>query len=73
MSLISATVALRSRTFLWSTCLRLKARSWRVREAARAAVFWMSSTFFRLGSSPLSRPRSSALRPVMIVRRLLKS
>ena len=53
-SFMSVVTALRSRTTGSSTCLRLKARSWRVRSAARPAVRWISSMPRRIGSSGFS-------------------
>ena len=41
-------LALRSSTLGWSTCLRLKARSWRVNNAARSPAFWISSILLAL-------------------------
>src|SRR5574341_215077 len=68
-----ATTWLRSSTLGWSICLRLKASSWRVRAAARSAVFLISSTSRRSGSSAGRRRSMSSLRPVTTVSRLLKS
>ena len=39
---MSPTTAFRSTTLGSSTCLRLKASSWRVRAAARSAACWMA-------------------------------
>ena len=68
-----ATTSLRSSTRGWSICLRLKASSCWVSDAARSAVFLTSSMSRRRGSSAVRRSRSSSVRPVMTVRRLLKS
>ena len=54
MSFMSVVTAFRSSTTGSSTCLRLKARSWRVRSAARPAVRWISSMPRRIGSSGFS-------------------
>ena len=67
------TTELRSSTWVASTCLWLKARSWRVKAAARWAVLRMSSSsWLSLWLRP-SRWTMSSQRPVMTVRRLLKS
>ena len=52
MRAVSATRALRSTTWGSRTCLRLKARSWRTRRAARSAAPMTCCTFRRRGSSP---------------------
>ena len=55
------------------TCLRLNARSWRVRLAARSPAFLISSTSLRNGSEWLRLPKMSSLYPLIAVSRLLKS
>ena len=67
-----ATTSPRSSTRGSSTCLRLKARSWRVRMLARSAVSVMRDTVSR-SLELVRRPRSSSPRPMMTVSRLLKS
>ncbi len=69
----SATTTSSARTRVCSTCLRLKARSWRVRVAARSPTRLISSTSLRTGSSARRRCSSRSLRPEMTGNRLLKS
>ena len=73
MRAVSATRALRSTTWGSRTCLRLKARSWRTRRAARSAAPMTCCTFRRRGSSPASPRRSSSPWPMITMSRLLKS
>ncbi len=54
-------------------CLRLNARSWRVSAAARSPASSTRVRSRRAGSLGAARSRSSDVRPVMTVRRLLKS
>ena len=69
----SATSGPSSSTRGWTTCLRLKARSWLVSATARCDVFWIRSTSRCIGSPALSRPSSMWARPLITVSRLLKS
>src|SRR5207253_9801078 len=58
MDSMFSTTALRSRTLGWRTCLRLKARSWRVSWVARMAVFRKEldvATHRVLGTEPLEQ------------------
>ena len=67
------TTSFRSTTRGCTICFRLKARSCRVRAEARCAVSSTSSTSRRSGLSGGSFSSRSWLRPVITVRRLLKS
>ena len=73
MRAVSETRAFRSTTCGSSTCLRLKARSWRTRRAARSAAPMTCCTFRRRGSSASRPRRSSSPCPMMTMSRLLKS
>ena len=73
MSAMSASVAARSMVCGRSTCLRLKARSWPTRSAARRPALRISAALdCWSGSSPRSASSSSEW-PMIATRRLLKS
>ena len=68
-----ATTLLTSSTRISRTCRRLKARSWRVSAAARCAASTINVTSRAPGPSPPRRCWRKWQRPVITVRRLLKS
>ena len=73
MACIPSTMPLRSSTLGASTCLRLKARSWRVSAAACWEASRIPSTFRRSGWSSGIFRRMRSLSPWITMRRLLKS